>query len=171
MNAITRRWVLILAAMTVSGWTGIGMALMLGISTEQLTRESDAVVQGEVTEKTSHWSDDGRTILTTVRIVPAEVVRGRLDGQELVLEYEGGEVGDVGLKVSDSVSFEQGEHVLVFVRMKSKGLHEVVGRAQGKYTLRQGLARKGGFSVHGPRDMVDDEIDVTVLKERIKRIQ
>lgn len=151
-------------------------AVMFGLSTEDLTRGSEMVVEGDVEDVQSQWSEDGKTIFTRVTIVIRESVKGVMTEKKVVVEHEGGEVGDIGLKVSDVAVFRKGQRVLLFLKSgRSRGgghVYNVVGKAQGKYTIdKEGIARKSGFSLIRGQEAVDNNIPLDVLKEKIKKIR
>jgi len=93
-------------------------ATMVGLSTEDLTKASKIIVIGEVINVASHWNSDRTTILTSASILVKDVVKGEQLEQMITVEYEGGEVGDIGLKVSDTVPLVTGEEVLLFLKSK-----------------------------------------------------
>src|SRR4030067_3455281 len=80
-------------------------AIMEGISTEDLTKASDVVIEGEVIESKADWSNDGKTIFTKAIISESMILKGRITHTEIIVEYDGGEIGDIGLKVSDVTPF------------------------------------------------------------------
>jgi hypothetical protein len=146
-------------------------ALMLGLSTEDLARGSEVVIEGDVEDVESHWSEDGKTIYTSVTISIREAIKGRMAERKIVVEHEGGEIGDIGLKVSDMALFRKGERVILFLRsVKSRKAYSIVGKAQGKYDIdERGIARKRGFSLMGGEGEVDNDIPADLLKDKIKK--
>ena len=51
-------------------------------------------------------------------------------------------------------------------------MYSIVGNAQGKYTVdKEGIARKSGFSVISGEDMIDNNIPVEKLIEKIRGIK
>lgn len=169
-------------------------ALMRALSTEELTRNSDIVIVGEVEEKSIFWSEDRKTIFTRVTVKIEERVRGQYLEERLEVEYEGGEIGEIGLRVSDVTSFSKGERVLLFLKTMMKkrlllrtknddvqtdsnsdrviGIFSVVGLAQGKYTIHpSGIAEKSGYTVSGRSQLIDNGIPVDVLIEKIKNVE
>jgi hypothetical protein len=147
---------------------------MYHMSTEDLTRESDAVIEGEVIDVRAYWSKDGKTIFTKATIKKSRAIKGRAVQKKVIVEYEGGEIGDIGLQVSDVAPLKKGEKVILFLKTgKSKkdgSAFNLVGKGQGKYTIgNDGIARKGGFSVIGGEELIDNNIPVDVLIEKIKR--
>ena len=151
-------------------------AHMVGVSTEELARGSDLVVEGTVEGTTSQWSNDGTTIYTSATVVIQRVIRGKTEQNRVVVEYEGGKVGRDGLKVSDVAEMAKGEKVLLFLtrgRSRKDGFaFHTVGKAQGKYTVGDdGIARKKGVSLGRGREVIDAEIPVDVLIEKIQSVQ
>lgn len=164
-------------------------AIMVPMTTEQLTKSAQLVVRGTVTRVESHWSDDGKAIFSKAYIFVTDVIHGDDPTQEIVVEYEGGEIGDIGYRVSDSAQFEEGEDTLLFLQdavaarnassdtalesARSAALvrpHHLVGKAQGKYSIDgAGIARKRGFSVLGEPGTIDNNIQVDKLIDKIKR--
>jgi hypothetical protein len=149
---------------------------MTGLSTEELTRSSEAIVVGEVEDVESHWNQDGTSIFTTASVVVEEVVRGVVIQQHVTVEYEGGEVGEIGLKVSDVAPLERGEKVLLFLQSgKSKrdgSVYNIVGKAQGKYLIGEdGIARKRGFALNSHKDVVESDTPLKRLIEKIRNVQ
>jgi len=170
------------------------LAIMRALSTEELTRNSDIVIVGEVEEKSSFWSEDRKTIFTRVTVKIEERVRGQYLEERLEVEHEGGEIGEIGLRVSDVASFSKGERVLLFLKTMMKkrlllrtknddvqtdsnsdrviGIFSVVGLAQGKYTIHpSGIAEKSGYTVSGRSQLIDNGIPVDVLIEKIKSVK
>ena len=149
-------------------------AVMRALSIGELTKSSDAVVEGDVVHVTSFWTTDGKAIMSRATVTIVDVVRGAADQKILTVEFEGGEVGDVGMGVSDMATVSSGQRILVFLR-KKRGLpnertYEIIGRAQGLYKVgADRVARKGGFSlVPGSGEVVDNNLDVDLLKEKIR---
>lgn len=157
-------------------FAGESWSLMVGLSTEELTRDSEIVVVGEVRDASSYWSEDGTTIFTKAKVMVDQVVKG-IHHTEVDIEYKGGEVGEIGLKVSDAPSLEKGEKVILFLEAKKveKGIKvfNIVGNAQGKYTIMgNGIAIKKGFSVvKDTEDVIDNHIPVEDLLDKIRRVK
>lgn len=161
-------------ALLLLGQAPSAVAVMRALSTDELTRSSDAVVEGDVQQVASFWSDDGRAIMSRAELLVVEVVRGVAVQNTLTVEYEGGEIGDVGMGVSDMASFSAGQRVVVFLQKKRAsrrgGEYELVGRAQGLYKVgADRVARKSGFSLlPGTGGVVDNDLDVDLLKRKIR---
>lgn len=104
---------------------------------EEMARESAAVVRAKVVQRQSAWDDDHRRIHTFAELQVLETVHGGGLGDTLVVRTMGGEVGDIGMRVSGTASFTVGEEVLVFLRADPVDAtrFQVIGMSQGKYTI------------------------------------
>jgi hypothetical protein len=150
------------------------LAIMWGLSTEELTIESDIVVQGEVKDVKAHWSRDGKSIFSRALIRKENIIKGIFGRRTLIVEYEGGEIGEIGLRVSDISPLKKGERVILFLRAgqssKDGGAFHIVGKGQGKYIIGDdGIARKRGFSVLEGQEVIDNNIPLEELINKIKR--
>ena len=150
-------------------------SLMVGLSTEELTRNADIVVVGEVRDLYSYWSEDGKRILTRAKVTVNEYAKGKYHA-EVDVEYEGGEVGGIGYRVSDVAPLTTGESVLLFLKVKqierNFNVFSIVGNAQGKYGVKDGIASKTGFTVvKGTENVIDNNIPVEYLLNKIRTIQ
>lgn len=149
-------------------------AVMKGLSTEELTRASDIVIEGEVKDVKSHWSRNGKTIITRAIVINTTVIKGSAGQSQVIVEYDGGEIGDIGLKVSDVAPLKKNERVVLFLQSgesKRDGkVFNIVGKGQGKYTIgNDGIARKGGFSIIQGEELVDNNIPVDKLIDKIRK--
>lgn len=154
----------------------VGWAAMSGLSTEQLTRNAACVVQGQVVETRAHWTGDGQTIVTTVTVSVSDVVKGEVSGETIDIEYPGGEVDDIGLKVSDVKVPPSGSNVLMFlkpVRIDNfSTIYQLFGKAQGQYSIDENnLATKSGFSLVEGQDRVDNPISLQELINKIRAVE
>ena len=182
MRSLTGMIVLFSLLLTVLATPLPVSALMLGMSTEQLAKESDSVVTGRVEKVESYWSYNRKIILSQATVAVERQVRGLVLTDWITVEYPGGEVGEMGMGVSDMVPLKEGEDVLLFLKSgkteryvpdsmdaASSPVFNIVGKAQGKYTIdASGVARKGGFSIEGSEQGVDRAmpLDNLILKIR-----
>jgi hypothetical protein len=168
--------VVFLCFIVLSLFPSSSLAIMKGLSTEELTNASDMVIEGEVENTEAQWSKDGKTIFTGADIIIHGIIRGKPSETRVRVEYEGGEVGEIGLKVSDQPALRQGEKVILFLKAeKSKrngDAYTIVGKGQGKYIIdTDGIARKSGFSVAVGQENVDNGISADTLIKQIKEIK
>lgn len=107
-------------------------ALVMKMTTKELTEKANQILLGKVTDLSSHWNPEGTKIFTYVTISVREYIKGASDKKTVTIEVPGGEVGDIRLWVSDTPKFKKGETTLVFLRPE---FFQVVGWYQGKYTI------------------------------------
>jgi hypothetical protein len=115
-------------------------AQSLHVSVEALSRESDLVVRGRVASVVSRFSDDGLRIFTYAEVDVASTWRGESASRVTVL-VPGGVVGDLGQRVDGAPTLSDGEEVVLFLHRAEAGLFRVSGLAQGKLSVRGGVAR------------------------------
>lgn len=124
---------LFLLFLAASGWT-----LMISLSTEDLTQEAENIIVGKVVKKECRYDEEGKRIYTYVTISVEEDLKGKTGGKEITVRHLGGEVGEIGLWVEDTPSFEEDEEVLLFLKKgKKPEVREIVGRAQGKFRVKR----------------------------------
>ena len=154
--------------------------IMLPLSLEKLTNESDMVVLGNCTGK--NVVDQGGKIYTEYTIQVNETLKGAAL-KEVKVRQLGGEINGRGLYVAGVAKFTPAEEVMVFLTKDSNGLRDVVGWAQGKfhiyyddqtkkkYAMQQmeglSLAKKGSGEISEPST---SKVEVTVLKAQVKAI-
>ncbi len=119
---------------------------MLAQDIEALTRSSDAVVHGKVKKVESRWTGDHKQIVTDVWIDVVEFIKGK-GNQTVVVQQPGGEVGDIGQKVSGLAAFTQGEEVVVFLERQGTERYLVAGMAQGKFRVERSSDQKAAFAI------------------------
>jgi hypothetical protein len=101
-----------------------------------LARGADRVVLATVTRvdpvfQTNEFGDKLIVSRTHLR-VDTTLKNGRQpDSDALVLELEGGTIGDLKLEVSDLPSLERGDRAVVFVRQNGRGALVPHGRGHG----------------------------------------
>ncbi len=142
-------------------------ALMVRKSIEELTSEADSILIGKVKEIESRWNEERTLIYTYVTISVSQYTKtlsGVGEVQEIIVRVRGGEVGDIGLKVSDTPQFREGEEVFLFLRMEKLPLFSVAGLFQGKYTIEDGIAKNRILGVEIPLDSFISQIKGTLEK-------
>jgi hypothetical protein len=119
------------------------MALMLEMSTPELTQQAEAVVRGKVKDMKSEWDPERRFIWTLVTISVSHSIKGNSpEKQDVVVKIPGGEVGDIGQKTEDAPIFTKGEEVLLFLQpevYREKKVFRVTGNFQGKHTIKDNM--------------------------------
>ena len=127
--------------------TSPAIALMIELGLEDLTKEADFILRGEVTEMKSEWNADKTVIYTHITLNVKERIHGRHEANTITIKQRGGKVDGIGMAVSDSAVFMKGEDVIVFLKPEStpqvarlqqagRGvITEIVGKEQGKYRI------------------------------------
>jgi hypothetical protein len=177
---------LIFILLPILFFSSTGQSLMVKLSLESLSHDSDAVVLGKVEDIACQWSMDRSAIVTVVTMRIQSVIKGELLQSHILIQYPGGEVGDIGLRVSDMPEFRCGEQALVFLKSISKiddaqnspfiamnfwPAYTVFGAAQGKYSVDDnGVARKKGYSLISDEPDPDRALVLENLMTRIRKI-
>jgi hypothetical protein len=113
--------------------TPIVLALMPKISVEDLTKEADVIVIGDIKEVNSSWNL-WRTMVYTYSSVSVEKYIKGTGSETLTIITEGGTVEDSGMWVEDTPGFTKNEKVLVFLKKAGREFR-VAGLVQGKYIV------------------------------------
>ena len=132
-----RREVLVVVLVVVAVfWAGASQAsLVRSFSLQDLYREADLVVVGEVSCSSSFWNEAHDTIYTEHTIALERAAKGK-PGDQVIVRLMGGTVDGKTLRVAGNAQVEKGERVLLVLR-KAGGFHVVIGMSQGKWSVRQ----------------------------------
>ncbi|MCL5268043.1 MAG: hypothetical protein M1469_08065 [Bacteroidetes bacterium] len=105
---------------------------------DDLVRDSQVIVIGNVKNVQSKWDNQKRNIWTYVTISSQSYLKGDITQGELVVRILGGAANDTSQYVSGSPRFDVGEHVLTFLGKDVQDFYYVNGWEDGKYTYRDG---------------------------------
>ena len=136
-------------------------ALMVRKSIEELTSEADSILIGKVKKIESQWNEEKTLIYTYVTISVKQrtkTLSGVGEVQEIIVKVPGGEVGGIGLKVSDTPQFREGEEVFLFLRSEEVPVFLVAGLFQGKYTIEEGRVKNRILGLEVPLDSFISQI-------------
>jgi len=159
---------------------------MVKLSLQDLTNAADAIVLGEVKKIQYEWSMDRSVILTVVTLKIQEVWKRDFYDNQILIQFPGGKIGDIGLKVSDMPTFQKKERVLVFLK-SIKNINDsknspsvslnllpafsVFGYAQGKYSVDgNGVAHKSEYDLVSKDSEPDSILSLSELKTKIYSI-
>lgn len=164
MRRLLKVWSLLLALLGGAMSAATAQAMVAGLSIGDLVDKADQVVVGRVSAVQALWSNDGRVIVTQAVVEVDQSLKGDLGRESILVEYLGGEMEDVGLRVSGMPTLGANEQVALFLKgaeakaSAARGLkalvsqqgdgittYGIVGGAQGKYLLQGGMAAKAGF--------------------------
>jgi len=129
---------------------------MLKRSVEDLTKEADIIVIGDIKEVESRWNF-WRTEVHTYSTVSVENYIKGTGSETLTIITEGGTVGDSGVWVEDTPVFTKNETVLVFLKKAGREF-SVAGLVQGKYIVENEKVR----------DISDEKVS---LKDFLRRVE
>ncbi len=104
-------------------------------STEELTVLSDIVVEGVVQDMESRFDPGRQFIYTYVTLSIQQLLKGRFDGETIVLEELGGDANGYRARVDCSPEFTIGERVIVFLEVKNEDYYRAHGMCQGKFSV------------------------------------
>ncbi len=152
----------------------------------QMTEGAEAIVHGRVRAVRCEWSQDHTLITTVATLEITDILKGRLSSAIVYVQYPGGQIDELGLRVSDMPSLNQGEDVLLFLKRipepqnlknswsVAKNLlpgFEVFAFAQGKYHVdEQNLAHPEKYHVYPAGGEVPQPVPLQELKNRIRNI-
>jgi hypothetical protein len=165
-------------------------SIMKAMGTEDLVKLSEIIVEGEVVHTESKWSTDGKKIVTHSVVTISEMLMGLSSQRTVIVETLGGEIGNIGLKVSNTAKLSVGEKVVLFLKsakalgqVNTNGLqiegeiirpnvYRIVAKAQGKYTITStNMAIKNGFTVIGETSIIDYKLPLSELKKKIEKLK
>ncbi len=112
------------------------LAMLWPLNLEDLTRQAEMILTGHVVDLKSERDDKQGMIYTYATIAVDRTLKGE-QREQVVVQVPGGEVGQLGLWVSDTPEFAVGQQVLLFLAGKDN--LQPVGWQQGKYTIQDGV--------------------------------
>jgi hypothetical protein len=119
---------------------------LVALDVPQMSRAAHTIVQGKVQRVEAKMSADGSRITTHVWVEVAESLKGQ-GASTVEIVQPGGEVGDVGQKVSGTVHLKVGDEVVGFLERRGPERFMFVGMAQGCYRVERSSDGKAAFAV------------------------
>ena len=108
-------------------------------SLDHLVADNATIILGEVLDTTSYWNAEGTFILTDVRIVPLEVLKGNASNRELTVTIMGGTVLDLTTLILGGTELIPGKAYVLFLNQEdlpgAKGVRTVRDHCQGVFDL------------------------------------
>jgi hypothetical protein len=112
-----------------------------------LADKASHIVVGKVENIESRLDKATSAIYTYVQFHVEECLKGKINGDNILIKYKGGEIGNLGLWVSDQPHFLLNEEVKVFLKPEKTGEFTVVDGNKGKISLVSPAS--SGFSYSG----------------------
>jgi hypothetical protein len=106
------------------------------VTLEDLTRSSEVVAVGKVTETRGEWDQNKTRIVTRVTVAVSEYLKGNA-GAVMTITAPGGEVDGVGEWYSHAARFKKDDDIVVFAEKDKKGSYRVAGGEQGKIDIKK----------------------------------
>ena len=119
----------------------------VALESMNLADKASHIVVGKVENIESRLDKEKNTIYTYVKVYVEECLKGKINGDNIVIKYKGGEIGNLGLWVSDQPHFLLNEEVKVFLKPEKTGEFTVVDGKKGKISLVSPAS--SGFSYSG----------------------
>ena len=161
MVGFMKSWVCALAVfLGCTGTISVRAVQTEPLAIEELAEKSALVVRGTVLSK-SCQRDPYRRVYTKVELQIAEVWKGSLTTNRIVIVHGGGILGGEKTIVSGQVEYGIGEEVVAFLVFNQRAQCVTLGLAQGKFQVRR-EAGTGEFLAHNLFHGEADSRDRTV---------
>jgi hypothetical protein len=152
-------------------------AMMVPVSLEQLTTNSDLIVVGDVEEVRGYrGKNNGIYSIATLRVL--DVIKGNVSGETVRVEYGGGHVPgeEFELSISTIEPLRQGERVLLFLVEWDSNVFDgktyLMGSYLNKFIMnKKEIVGRGGFTMEEGRKKEFGPMHINELKKKIKKIQ
>jgi hypothetical protein len=137
-------------------------------SIEQLARQADIVVVGQVISATGEWAAGRATIQTRVALTVTESMKGTA-ASPLTFTQLGGRVGDEASAVGGGPEFIRGERVLVFLTRGRDGSLRLTDLNYAKFVvvLDAAAGREHAIRATGARGV--DQLDLDQVRTLVRR--
>lgn len=134
-----RRRIGVMGAMMLAATLSLAMpavseaTVVVPLTREELSAQSDFVVRATVLSRRSGWNDDRSQIVTWTRLRVAEYLKGS-GAQELVVRQFGGQVDGLESEIPGDARLGVGQHAVLFLR-RGEGVVFLTALAQSVYVV------------------------------------
>jgi hypothetical protein len=115
-----------------------GATTLRRFNVDELVSHSRQIIIGHCIASESHWNSKGTLIMTYSQFVVNQQLKGNGSSQLTVVTV-GGHVGDYHQVIVGMPQFIPGQESLLFLESSSSGHNQVVGLAQGIFSIRTNL--------------------------------
>ena len=156
--------------------TAANAAVVLRMPLDDLVRNADLVVRGEVTKAKAYMDKEEGRIYTVHTFKVAQTLKGKAT-EEIEVVTMGGELEDIGQLIPGSARLLKGQEAVLCLQKVSAGF-AVVGMAQGKFVVDRGKPDlvtvkrdlKGlHFVGQGKDQQQADEMPLATFEEMVRR--
>ena len=138
-----RRLLLLTMVCTVAAAGVARSTTIIPPSFDALVTGANSIFVGEVMNVRADWevTPQGRAIVTVVTFRVEDVWKGNL-GAVTQLQFMGGEIGDIGMKVHGMPSFRMGQRDVLFVSSEPRKISPLVGLMYGRMRVERDIATR-----------------------------
>ena len=104
------------------------------ITAEELTAQSEVIVEGNIVRSWAAWDAEHKYIWTHYEVSVTDRIRGSR-GATVTISEPGGSLDGVNQRFSGAVSYSAGETAVVFLYQTPIGYWRSVGGPQGKFSV------------------------------------
>lgn len=112
-----------------------GLCLITMLSTEELVRQADHIIIGEVISTKCQWDAEHRLIYTFATVKVEENIKDISPASHLTIRYLGGTVDNITLVASGCCTLSKSEKVLLYLEKEDSNTFRILGNALGKYQI------------------------------------
>jgi len=94
-----------------------------------LTEKASHIIIGDVKAIESRWNEDETLIYTYITISILDCLKESIENQEITIKKLGGEIGEIGLFVSNVPSLIEGEKVKLFLKRIGENEFTILGKS------------------------------------------
>src|SRR5437762_8886515 len=105
------------------------------LSDEQLITSSRVILLGEVKSVKAQWNLNHENIETYVKVKVSTLLKGNIQGDDIVFRQLGGRVGDTSTVIFGAPEYKAGDRVLLFLDTARDGTLRIAHLFQGKYDV------------------------------------
>jgi matrixin len=132
------------------------------LSDEQLITSSRVILLGEIKSVKAQWNLNHENIETYVKVKVTTLLKGQLQGEEIVFRQLGGTVGDTSTVIFGAPKYNAGDRVLLFLDTARDGTLRIAHLFQGKYDV---VEDKASGQQRVKRHVDDDLVNILGQRE------
>jgi len=149
----------------------LAFSVNAAMTTKELTEKADAIIIGNVLEQKAQWNAEKNNIFTTVTVNVNEYLKGEAKSKRQTLVIPGGQVGEIGLKVTEAPNFTVGERALLFLSRGQNNDMSIVGLKYGKFSIDGNKVLENGKSIFAFKKEIFEHLGKTTNAEQYQKIQ
>ncbi len=104
------------------------------VTAEQLTAQSQLILEGNIVRSWTAWDPEHKYIWTHFEVAVTDALRGARTST-ITISEPGGDLEGIHQRFSGAVSYSRGEAMVLFLSRTPIGYWRVVGGPQGKFSV------------------------------------